>query len=116
MMDEKNHLRDKLQLKERVAEDQYFAERDREALAKLKHVQEAEHEHSIRGLARGRCPHCGQRLHQQPIHDAMIEACPSCQGTWLTKAQWETVSYPSGDTWIRKFLEGLTRLMQLPHS
>jgi predicted Zn-ribbon and HTH transcriptional regulator len=115
-MDEKNHLGAKLQLKERVAEDQYFAERDREALAKLNHAQEAEHEHSIRGLARGRCPHCGHRLHQHPIHDEMIDACPSCQGTWLSKAQWETVSYPSGDTRIRKFLEGLTRLMQPPHS
>ena len=115
-MDEKNHLRDKLQLKERVAEDQYFAERDREALAKLKRALEAEHEHNIRGLARGRCPHCGHRLHPQPIHDEMIDACSSCQGTWLTKAQWETVSYPSGDPRIRKFLEGLMRLMQPPHS
>ncbi len=114
-MDEKNHLGDKLHLKERAEEDQYFAERDREALTKLKHAQEAEHEDLIRGLARGRCPQCGQRLQQRAMHGEMVDECPTCHGMWLTKAQLETVSHPSREAWIRKFLEGLTRLVQPPH-
>jgi len=114
-MDERNHLGDKLHLKERAEEDQYFAERDREALAKLKQAQETEQESIIRGLARGRCPQCGHRLHQRPIHGEMVDTCPTCQGMWLTKTQLDTVSHPSGEAWIRKFLEGLTRLVQPPH-
>ena len=115
-MDERNHLGEKLHLKERAEEDQYFAERDREALAKLKHAQEAEHESIIRGLARGRCPQCGERLCQRPIHGEMIDECPTCQGMWLTKTKLETVSLPSGEAWIRNFLEGLGRLVHHPRS
>jgi hypothetical protein len=115
-MDERNHLGDKLRLKERAEEDQYFAERDREALAKLKHPQEAEHEHIIRRLAQGRCPQCGRRPHQRPIHGEMVDECATCHGMWLTKDKLETVSHPSGEAWIREFREGLTRLVQPPHS
>ena len=40
-MDEKDHLGEKLKLKERAEEDRYFAERDRELIAKLKQAQAA---------------------------------------------------------------------------
>ena len=41
-MDQKDHLTEILTLRERADEDRYFAERDRELIARLKHTQESE--------------------------------------------------------------------------
>ncbi len=79
-MDEKDSLGEKMRLKERAEEDRYFAERDRELIAQLKHVQEAEHEKMVRELARGRCPQCGERLRRRPIHGS--------GASWKDSAVW----------------------------
>jgi predicted Zn-ribbon and HTH transcriptional regulator len=114
-MDEKDHLGEKMRLKERAEEDRYFAERDRELIAKLKQAQEAEQEKTIRELAHARCPHCGERLRQRPLHEVMVEECPSCQGVWLDKTKLTDVSRSRGKEWTANFLEGLARLMEHPH-
>ena len=67
-MDEKDHLGEKLRLKELGEEDRYFGERDREALSHLKAHQAAEQEHVLREQSRGRCPHCGALLHERSVH------------------------------------------------
>ena len=61
MADDKDRLGEKLHQKEKAEEDRYFAERDRELIAKLKQAQAAEQEAMIRELARSRCPQCGPR-------------------------------------------------------
>lgn len=53
-MDEKDRLGTKLREKERGEEDRYFAERDRELIARLKRAHEAEQEKTVRELARFR--------------------------------------------------------------
>ncbi|MBI3301106.1 MAG: zf-TFIIB domain-containing protein [Deltaproteobacteria bacterium] len=113
-MDEKDHLGEKMRLKERAEEDRYFAERDRELLAKLKQAQEAEQEKTIRELARARCPQCGERLRQRPFHGVMIEECPPCQGIWLNQAKLALLSRHGGEEWIGTFLEGLVRVVEHP--
>ncbi|MBI3303695.1 MAG: zf-TFIIB domain-containing protein [Deltaproteobacteria bacterium] len=113
-MDEKDRLGSKLREKERAEEDRYFAERDRELIAKLKQGQEAEEEKMVRELARNRCPKCGERLGQRVIHGVVIEECGSCQGMWLDKGELQAVSKGGGEGWIGKFLEGLKHLLERP--
>ena len=114
-MDEKDRLGTKLREKERAEEDSYFAERDRELIAKLKQAQEAEQETTPRARARCRCPKCGDRLSQRLVHGATIEECPACQGIWLDKGELKTVSQRGEEGWIEKFLEGLKHLLERPN-
>jgi ABC-type ATPase with predicted acetyltransferase domain len=114
-MDKKNHLREILELKERAEENRYFAERDRELIAKLKQAHEAEQEHTLRELARFRCPQCGERLRQRPFHGVTIDVCPACQGVWLSKGKLQVVTQKKGERWTRSFLEGLVHLIERPY-
>jgi hypothetical protein len=113
-MDQKSHLGELLTLKERAEEDRYFAQRDRELIAKLAYAQEAEQEETIRQLARARCPRCGARLRQRPLHDVTIDECPSCQGLWLDKGELEAASRGRGTQWMENFLRGLAHLVTHP--
>ena len=61
-MDVKTRLSEVFEEKERAEEDIYFAQRDRELIAKLHQQQEAEQEQTLCDLARSRCPQCGKRL------------------------------------------------------
>jgi hypothetical protein len=113
-MDEKDSLGEKMRLKERAEEDRYFAERDRELIAQLKHAREAEHEKMVRELARGRCPQCGERLRCRPLQGELIDECPSCLGIWLTPAKVEVLSRGGAEGWIGALLAGLGRLVEHP--
>jgi hypothetical protein len=120
-MNEKDSLRELLERKERAEEDLHFAkrdrymsERDRELIAKLVHAQEAEQEHTIRELARFRCPQCGMQLHQGPFHSTLLEVCSACKGVWLSKENLEAVSVGKGQRWVKNFLAELVRLMEHP--
>ncbi|MEW6300008.1 MAG: zf-TFIIB domain-containing protein [Thermodesulfobacteriota bacterium] len=110
-MDEKDHLGEKMRLKERAEEDVYFARRDQELIAKLRQAQAAEQERTIRELARFRCPQCGERLSQRSVHGETIQECLSCQGLWLDKTKLELVSRRKSEEWLENFLEGLVRLV-----
>jgi hypothetical protein len=111
-MNEKAYLGKILELKERAEEDRYFAERDRELIAKLKQTHEAEHEDTLRELARFRCPQCGVRLHPRPFQGMSIEVCPACFGAWLSKEKLEAVTLGKGRRWVGNFLAGLIELME----
>jgi Zn-finger nucleic acid-binding protein len=113
-MSERDPLGEKIRLKERAEEDQYFAQRDRELIEKIKHTREVEHESVIREFARARCPQCGERLRQRSVHGEMIDECPSCQGIWLPKTKLDLVAQQGGE-WMRKFAAGLVHLLEPSH-
>jgi ribosomal protein L37AE/L43A len=106
-MDNRDHLGEKLRLKELADEDRYFGERDREALASLKARQAAAEELVLRERSRGRCPRCGEPLLLRSVHDATILECQPCQGIWLHKDQLPVMTHPSGREWLDTFLRGL---------
>ena len=114
-MERKNHLSELLTLKERAEEDRYFAQRDRELIARLARVQEAEQEEVIRQLARSRCPRCGIRLQQRPFHEIIVDECPSCHGLWLDKGEFEAASQGHKAEWVEKFLQGLFHVVSHPN-
>lgn len=113
-MNQKDRLGEILRLKEQAEEDLYFAARDRELLARLKHAVEAERDKTLRPLARARCPVCGERLSPHSLHGTRIEACPSCEGFWLDKDTRQQLSVGTRESWVQHFLAGLSRLLNRP--
>ena len=103
-MAERDRFGDKLKEKERADEDRFFAERDRQLLEKLRGQKAEESEASIRQLAQGRCPKCGQRLHPKKVEQVEIDECEGCQGVWLDKGELETLSQRDAQGWIGRLL------------
>ena len=99
-MDEKDRLGSKLQEKGRADEDRYFAQRDREALEKLKQSAEGE----VNKEALMRCPKCGTQLTSVEHHGVRVEECPSCQGLSLDRRELETLSQRENESWVSRFL------------
>ena len=92
MASEKDRFGDKLRDAGQGREDEYFAARDRELLAKLKTGSEAEREAQLRSDARGRCPRDGSELHSRKLHGVTLEECPVCKGTWLDEGEWKVLA------------------------
>jgi hypothetical protein len=92
MAAEKDRLGDKLRDKERGQEDQYFAQRDRELIEKLKDGKEQEFQDRVRAEVLNRCPRDGSKLHQRKQHGVSIDECPTCQGMWLDAGEWKLLA------------------------
>jgi hypothetical protein len=92
MASEKDRFGDKLREAERGREDQFFAERDRELIAKLKTGKEEEHDAQVRAETRGRCPQDGEKLESRKLHGVAIEECPHCKGMWLDAGEWKVLA------------------------
>jgi len=87
MADEKDRLGEKLHQKEKAEEDRYFAERDRELLARLRNRRDAE---------KLSCPRCGQGLAPVVYQGVTVDQCPVCQGVWLDAGELEQVTQKAG--------------------
>ena len=90
--DEKDRFGDKLRDAERGREEQYFAERDRELLSKLRDGKEIEHEDELKTTALNRCPKDGEGLVGRKLHGVAIEECPRCKGMWLDEGEWKVLA------------------------
>jgi rubrerythrin len=99
-MVDKDRLSDKLRDKEKADEDRYFAQRDREAIEKLKKGAEAE----MSQEALMRCPKCGTKLKSVDHHGVTVEECPSCQGLWLDRGELETLAQRENEGWVGRFI------------
>ncbi len=106
MADEKDRLGNKLRDVERGREDQYFAQRDRELLEKLRQAKAQDQETTLREASIGRCPKCGQRLHERTIDGVTIDACPGCEGIWFDKGEYESLAKREKDSWFARLLGG----------
>ena len=91
-MHEKDPFGDKLKEAEHGQEDQYFAARDRELMAKLKESRENENDARARTAAHDRCPRDGEPLHKRKLHGVVIEECPKCKGIWLDHGDLKTLA------------------------
>lgn len=104
MADEKDRFGDKLRDVEKAREDQYFAERDRALIQKLKADKETEQERTLRDLARMRCPQCGEHLKAQRYGEVALDECPACKGVWLDKGELEKIAGRETDGWLARYL------------
>lgn len=104
MPDEKDRFGDKLRDSEKAREDQYFAERDRELLRKIKTADAAHPEQALKEAAHMRCPKCGERLATKEHLEVTIDECPACQGMWLDKGELEQIARRENTGWLARYL------------
>jgi hypothetical protein len=109
-MDEKDRLGNKLREAEKGREDQYFTQRDRELIAKLKSAKADEADAALTDAVRMRCPKCGNRLHQVTRHDVTADECRSCHGIWLDHNQLERLAEREREGWVVRWLRSITHL------
>jgi hypothetical protein len=87
MADEKDRFGDTIRLVERAKEDIYFAEQDRELLAKLRdQLKKINKEGSPT-----RCPKCPGVLDPYIFHGFNLDRCRDCGGIWMDKGELEGV-------------------------
>ena len=94
MADEKDRLGEKLHQKEKAEEDRYFAERDRELLARLHKRNDAD------PLG---CPRCGKALVAVEHQGVTVDQCPACQGVWLDRGELEALAPRERESWLGRF-------------
>jgi hypothetical protein len=108
-MEEKDRLGNKLHDLEKGREDQFFAQRDRELLAKLKSAKAGEAEEVIKQATHMRCPKCGEHLRSVTRHDVVLQECPASHGVWLGRGELEHVaareSEPGVSRWLRSLIQ-----------
>jgi hypothetical protein len=111
-MEEKDRLGNKLRDAERAREDQYFAERDRQLIDRLRQSKTGEKEAPLQGrkdtapmeAAPMLCPKCGTPLNSHTLHDVSVDECPSCHGMWLDAGELEALARWENAGWIARWL------------
>jgi len=95
MADDKDRFGDKLHQKEKADEDRFFAERDRELLARLRSRKESE--------PAANCPRCTKPLAPVAYGGVAVEECPGCSGVWLDRDQLEALAPRERESWLGRF-------------
>jgi Transcription factor zinc-finger len=99
MTDEgKDRLGEKLKKRERAEEDLFFAEKDREALERLRAERTAEHR------APGNCPRCGETLRGEDRHGVGVDVCPRGHGMWLDAGELAVIAKREKDSWLTRLI------------
>ena len=108
---EKDRLGDKLRDAERAREEQYFADRDRQLIDRLRQSKggepettSGEPEATLKEAAHMRCPKCGTRLNSHTLHDVSVEECPSCHGVWLDAGELQALASWENAGWVARWL------------
>lgn len=96
MEDSKDRLGKRLKEREKGEEDHYFAEKDREALARLKQQEGLD----VVSQALGHCPRCGAALNSIKLHGVAVMECPADCGHWLDKGELEILAKRERDSWL----------------
>ena len=87
MASEKDRFGDTMKLMERAKEDIFFAERDRELIAKLK----ARLRPAPRQETTLHCPKCPGRLETFKFEGFTLDRCSTCGGVWMDEGELEGV-------------------------
>jgi hypothetical protein len=87
MENEKDRFGETMRLVERAKEDIYFAEREREVLAKLRTQLR-----KVEGVeAQRACPKCPGKLESYTFEGIPLDRCHECGGIWLDKGELEAI-------------------------
>jgi len=70
-------------------EDEYFAKRDAELIAKRREAQQKAVVEAERKSHFMKCPKCGADLETFLMHHVHIDRCPECKGVWLDDGELE---------------------------
>jgi hypothetical protein len=100
MTTEKDRLGEKLRDAEKAREDQYFAQRDKELIEKLRREREKEFKDELKAAGSMACPRCGQLLRERVEHGVSVNECPGCGGLWIDKGEFETLAEREEQGWL----------------
>jgi hypothetical protein len=104
MPDNKDRMGDKLRAVEKGREDDYFAQRDRELLEKLKAESASQQEQTLKELAHMRCPKCAGHLRTREHLGVTIDECPAGHGIWLDHGELEQIAGREKTGWLARYL------------
>jgi len=93
---------------EHAREDIYFAQKDRELLARLREQEQEELEHMFLELCLLRCPKCGRKLAETSYRKVRIDRCTGCGGVWLDPGELEILAPEEHESWLGGLLRRLT--------
>lgn len=89
-------------------EDDYFARKNRELMARLKEqIGDAEAEkaeQALRDVHYMHCPKCGNALKEEVFQSIKIDRCTVCAGVWLDNGELEQISKSKG-AWLSSFVD-----------
>jgi Zn-finger nucleic acid-binding protein len=104
MADEKDRFGETMKLVERAKEDIYFAEQERELIAKLKaKLQPVGKRESRLG-----CPKCPGDLETYSFEGFVLDRCRGCGGVWMDKGELEAVIRKIGRGPLGAWIDKLT--------
>jgi len=89
-------------------EDIYFAQQDRELIARLSQKHEEDLKRAILQLCAMRCPRCGRKLEETSYQQIRIDRCTGCRGVWLDPGELETLAPAEHESWVGGLLRWLT--------
>jgi hypothetical protein len=101
---EKDRLGEKLRDAEHGREDQFFAERDRQLIEKLRHAKAPDAKATRQDGVLMRCPKCDEHLQRRRLHGVCVDECASCHGVWLDAGDLERIASQESDGWIARWL------------
>jgi hypothetical protein len=96
MEDTKDRLGQRLHEREKAEEDRFFAEKEREALARLRQAQGPD----ATKAALGHCPRCGSALDAIKLYGVDVLQCPADCGHWLDKGEIEVIAQREQNSWL----------------
>jgi len=93
---------------ERAREAIYFAQKDRELIARLREKDQQELERAILELCYMRCPKCGRKLEETVYQKVRIDRCTGCGGVWLDPGELEILAPEEHKGWLGGLLSRMT--------
>lgn len=96
-------MADKWDERKKAQEEEYFVKKEREQLAKLKSMQEAEAKEAAKKASYMKCPKCGESLKARSFQKIEIDQCNGCGGIWLDAGELDQVAAKDEGSWLGKF-------------
>ena len=93
---------------EHAREDIYFAQKDRELIARLREKDQQELEQAILELCYMRCPKCGRKLEETIYQKVCIDRCTGCGGVWLDTGELDILAPEEHKSWLGGLLSRTT--------
>ena len=90
MADQKDRYGEKMKLAERAKEDIFFAERDRELVAKLKERLRKVEKPEAKSAPLA-CPKCHGELASYTLMEIPLDRCQGCGGIWFDPGEFDIV-------------------------
>lgn len=103
-MTEKDTFGETMKLAERAKEDIYFAQRDRELMAKLK----ARLQKAAKTVVDLRCPKCAGYLEAYTFEGFALDRCDKCGGIWMDQGELEGVVRKASRGPLGEWIDTLT--------